>query len=149
MPLYFFYTVQREVTLNVYLVTFWRENADGHLCSPMASVTLITGLGWSNRAVQLFFLWSTIENCWSTKVWSRRLHCWRREVPKGGGWGRGSPLPQVGVRGSRPGIFWKIASKWCILVYFRAVIAKFKTENLYEKICVSLHKDVILDKINY
>ena len=44
MPLYFFYTVQREVTLNVDLVTFWREDADGLLCSPMASVTLITGL---------------------------------------------------------------------------------------------------------
>ena len=45
MPLYFLYTVQREVTLNVNLVTFWRENADGRLCSPMASVSLITGLG--------------------------------------------------------------------------------------------------------
>ena len=45
MPLYLFYTVQREVTLNVDLVTFWRENADGLLFSPMASVTLITGLG--------------------------------------------------------------------------------------------------------
>ena len=44
---YFFYTVQREVTLNVNM-TFWRENADGRLCSPMAwpSVTLIIGLGW-------------------------------------------------------------------------------------------------------
>ena len=45
--------------------------------------------------------------------------------------------------------FLKIASKWCILVYFRTVIAKFKTENLYEKICVSLRKDFKLEKINY
>ena len=78
----------------------------------------------------------------------------RREAPKGGGWGRGSPPPAWpppagGVRVVSPGNFWKITSKWCILVYFRAVIAKFKTENLYEKICVSLRKDFILDKINY
>ena len=31
---YFFNTVQREKTLNVNWVTFWRENADGRLCSP-------------------------------------------------------------------------------------------------------------------
>ena len=54
-----------------------------------------------------------------------------------------------GFGGSPPGNFWKIASKLYILVYLRAVIAIFKTEKLYEKICVSLRKDFILDKINY
>ena len=81
------------------------------------------------RGFQLFFLWSTIENCWSTKVWSRSLH-WSAKRRKGEG---GNPLPQVGVRGSPPGNFWKIDSKWCILVHFEAVNANFKTENLYEK----------------
>ena len=38
-------TVQREVSLNINWVTFWRENTYGGLCSPMASVTLIIGLG--------------------------------------------------------------------------------------------------------
>ena len=41
-----------------------------------------------------------------------------------------TPSRRWGSGGSPPGNFWKIASKWCILVYFRAVIAKFKTEHL-------------------
>ena len=55
----------------------------------------------------------------------------RREAPKGGG---GHPLLQVGVRGVFP---WFLEN--CLkLVHFEAVNADFKTENLYEKNCVSL-----------
>ena len=58
----------------------------------------------------------------------------RREAPKGGGWGRGSPPPTGGGPGGPPpGNFWKIASKWCILTYFQVVI---NAEKLYEKNCV-------------
>ena len=74
----------------------------------------VIGTKWpAGRAVHLFFLWSTIDNCWSTT-----------EVV---------------------GNFWKIASKWCILVHFEAVSTNFKTENLYEKNCVCLRKDLLLD----
>ena len=51
---------------------------------------------------------------------------------EGGRWEKGggvTPLPQVG--GFSPGIFWKIASKWYILVHFRVVNAHLKNENLY------------------
>ena len=86
------------------------------------------------RGVQLFFLWSRIENCWSTKVWSQRLH-WGAKSRKGEGGGGGHPLLQVGVQGSPPENFWKIASKWCILLHFEAVNANFKTENSFKN-CV-------------
>ena len=43
----------------------------------------------------------------------------RREAPKGGGWGRGSPPPAGGVRGASPGNFLrnciKIVHSECIL----------------------------------
>ena len=44
----------------------------------------------------------------------------RREAPKGGGWGRGSPPPAGGGPGGLPRkfFFWEIASKWCILSAF-------------------------------
>ena len=49
--------------------------------------------------------------------WSRRLQ-WGAKRRKGEGGGGGHPLPQVGVRGAPPEIFWEIASKWCILSAF-------------------------------
>ena len=97
------------------------------------------------RGVHLFFLWSTIENSWSTKAWSQRVH-WGAKRRKGEGGGGGHPLPQVGVRGSPPRNFWKIASKWYILVHFGAVNANFKTKNLYEK-NASLHVKTSDNKI--
>ena len=44
--------IQREVTLDFYWVTFWRENADFCLCSPMAYVTNYWALV-NERAVNL------------------------------------------------------------------------------------------------
>ena len=101
---------------------------------------------WIFRGVQLFFLWSTIENCWSTKpkAWSRRLH-WGAKRRKGEGGGGGYPSHRWGSGGPPPWNFWKIATKWCILVHFGAFNSNFKTENFYEKNCISLHKDFILD----
>ena len=58
-----------------------------------------------------------------------------------------TPSRRWGPGGFPREIFWKIASKWCILVYFRAVIANFKTENLYEKIFFSLRKDFTIRTI--
>ena len=51
----FFYTLQREVTLNYYWVTFWRKNADCRLCPPMAydNVTLIIINYWAWVRVKL------------------------------------------------------------------------------------------------
>ena len=57
----------------------------------------------------------------------------RREAPIGEGGGGGHPLPQVGVMGASLGNFWKIASKWCILAYFRVV----NVEKLYEQNCAT------------
>ena len=68
MPLYFFYTVQREVTLNVNLVTFWRENADGRLCSPMASVTLITGLIGLKSCLHIVMPFAVDNYCLNTSA---------------------------------------------------------------------------------
>ena len=99
------------------------------------------------RGVQHFFLWSTIENCWNTKVWSRRLH-WGAKRRKGEGGGGGHHLPQVGVRGPTPGNFWKIASNgafWCVLEQ----LLQISKPKIYMKKFVSLRKNFILDKINY
>ena len=53
--------------------------------------------------------------------------------------GEGPPPPGGDPGGLPPGNFWKIDSKWCLLVHFEAVNANFKTENLYEeKLCLSM-----------
>ena len=95
----------------------------------------------------LFFLWSTIENCWRSEAegFTEARSAERGRVGEGVTsscrWGSGGPPP---------GNFWKIASKWCILVHFKAEkYANFKTENLYKKKnCVCLRKDFILDLDN-
>ena len=87
-----------------------------------------------------FFLWSTIENCWSTKVWSQRLH-WG---VKGEGGGGVTPYPRWGSGGSPAGNFLENCLKMVHSGAFEAV----NTENLYEKNCVCLRKDFILDLDN-
>ena len=47
--------------------------------------------------------------------------------------GGGHPLPQVGVRGPPPEIFWEIASKWCILSAFWGNQYTFFAPKIYMK----------------
>ena len=58
-----------------------------------------------------------------------------------------TPSGRWGFGGSPPGIFLKIASKWCILVHFEAVNGNFKTENVYEQKIASVYvKTLIIPK---
>ena len=58
----------------------------------------------------------------------------RREAPKGGGWGRGSPPPAGGGPGGLSRKFFeKLHQNGAFWVHFEVINTRFCTENLYEK----------------
>ena len=105
----------------------------------------IAGTGVSN----LFSSGARLKTVGAPRPEAKPKASLRRKAPKGGGWGRGlppNPLPHVGVRGGLPlEIFGKLPQNgafWCILEQLMQIS---KPKNLYEKNCVSLGKDFILD----
>ena len=71
--------------------------------------------------------------------WSRGLH-WGAKRRKGEGGGGGHPLPQVGVRGASPGIFFeKLHQNGAFWVHFEVINTRFLHWKFIWKKCVSLN----------
>ena len=119
-----------------------RQAANTHVSGCILYVDWTEG-----RGVQLFFIWSTIKNCWSTiRFEAEGFTDSEARSAERGRVGEGvTPSRRWWSGGSPPGNFWKIASKWCILVYFRAVIAFQNRKFIWKNLRLSTYKDFILD----